>query len=368
MGELLNLKMCRTVLAERSKGRLTKPMQRQRKQRHPLRTTIILLVLALIVGGAAYGVHKYQTLQNTVKQSFKASGVTKLRNVDQQLAQKKPISILLMGTDTGALGRTFQGRTDSMMVVTINPKTNKSTITSIPRDTAVNIPGYESQSPAKINAAYAWGKSKTAITTVQKMLNVPIDFYAIINMGGMEKIIEEVGGVTLKPTLSFSYGGYTFKKGVKTHMNGKQALAYSRMRDDDPLGDYGRQTRQRKVIMALLNKTNSVSTLLNQDFISSLSKQTQTDLTFNDLTALAQSYRGATKHIKTTHIQGTGQTIDGQSMEVASKTELQRVTNFVRKGLGLDHATTGKIAIMTGTDATTTDVTQNDQNNGGGTY
>lgn len=346
-------------------------MQRQRKRRHPIRNTIFFLLLALIIGGTAYGVHKYHSIQNTVKQSFKASGVTKLRNVDQQLAQKKPISILLMGTDTGALGRTFQGRTDSMMVVTINPKTNKTTITSIPRDTAVNIPGYESQSPAKINAAYAWGQSKTAITTVQKMLNVPIDFYAIINMGGMEKIINEVGGVTLKPTLSFSYGGYTFKKGVKTHMNGKKALAYSRMRDDDPLGDYGRQTRQRKVIMALLNKSNSVSTLLNEDFISSLSKQTQTDLTFNDLTALAQSYRGATKHIKTTHIQGSSEMIDSQSMEVASKTELQRVTNFIRKGLGLTHATTGKIAVMTGTDAsstTTTTTTQNDQNNGGGTY
>lgn len=350
-------------------------MQRQRKRRHPVRNILFLILFVGLLGGVAYGVHRYQSLQNTVKQSYKASGVTKLRNVDQQLAQKKPVSILLMGTDTGALGRTFQGRTDSMMVVTINPSTNKTTITSIPRDTAVNIPGYESQSPAKINAAYAWGQSKTAITTVQKMLNVPIDFYAIINMGGMEKIINEVGGVTLKPTLSFSYGGYTFKKGVTTHMNGKKALAYARMRDDDPLGDYGRQTRQRKVIMALLNKSNSISTLLNQDFVSSLSKQTQTDLTFNDLTALAQNYRAATKHIKTTHLQGTSQTIDAQSMEVASKSELQRVTNFIRKGLGLSHATTGKIAIMTGSDGTTTDgttttadSTQNNQNNGGGNF
>lgn len=145
------------------------------------------------------------------------------------------------------------------------------------------------------------------------MLNIPIDFYAIINMGGMEKIINEVGGVTLKPTLSFSYGGYTFKKGVTTHMNGKKALAYLRMRDDDPQGDYGRQTRQRKVIMALLKKSNSITTLLNEDFIQSLSKQTQTDLTFNDLTALAQNYRQAIQHIKTTHIQGSGETIEGQS-------------------------------------------------------
>ena len=253
-----------------------------------------------------------------------------------------------------------------MMVVTINPKTNKTTITSIPRDTAVNIPGYTSYGVSKINAAYAYGKSKTAITTVQKMLNIPIDFYAIINMGGMEKIINEVGGVTLKPTLSFSYGGYTFKKGVKTHMNGKKALAYSRMRDDDPLGDYGRQTRQRKVIMALLNKSNSISSLLNEDFISSLSKQTQTDLTFNDLTALATNYRKATQHIKTTHLQGTSETIESQSMEVASKSELQRVTNYIRKALGLSHKTTGTIAQMDSTSSTaTTDTTGGAGDTGG---
>ncbi|WP_236008148.1 LCP family protein [Levilactobacillus andaensis] len=322
--------------------------QRPHKKRHPIRNIIIVLLLALIAGGTAYGMNKYQNIKSTVKTTYKASGATKLRNASAVLKAKKPVSILLLGTDTGALGRNFKGRTDSMMVVTINPKTNKTTITSIPRDTAVNVPGFADYGVAKINAAYAWGQSKTAITTVQKMLNIPIDFYAIINMGGMEKIIDEVGGVTVKPTLSFSYGGYTFKKGVKTHMNGKKALAYSRMRDDDPKGDYGRQTRQRKVIMALLNKSGSVSSLLNEDFISSLTKQTQTDLTFDDLTALATNYRKATqtKNISTTHIQGSSATINSQSMEVASKSELQRVTNYIRKALGLSQATTGKIAQM----------------------
>lgn len=311
--------------------------------------------------------HKYESLKNTVKTSYKASGAKKLRNVDAQLSGKKPISILLMGTDTGALGRTFAGRTDSMMVVTINPKTDKTTITSIPRDTAITIPGYEDYGISKVNAAYAYGKSKTAITTVQQMLNVPIDFYAIINMGGMEKIIDEVGGVTVTPTLSFSYGGYTFKKGVKTHMNGKQALAYARMRDDDPQGDYGRQTRQRKVIMALLAKSGSVSTLLNEQFISSLTKQTQTDLTFNDLTALATNYLSATKHIKTTHLQGTSETINSQSMEVASKSELQRVTNYIRNGLSLAYKKTGTIADMSTSGATTTSTDTTNSGNSGNT-
>lgn len=339
--------------------------QRPRRKRHPIRNFLIILIIALLGGGAAYGMHKYQSLKNSVDKTYKASGVKKLRNVDQVLKDKQPVSILLMGTDTGALGRTFAGRTDSMMVVTINPTTNKTTITSLARDTAIKIPGYENYGISKINAAYAYGKSKTAITTVQAMLNIPVDFYAIINMGGMEKIIDEVGGVDLKPSLTFSYGGYSFKKGVETHMNGKRALAYSRMRDDDPLGDYGRQTRQRKVIMALLNKSNSITSLLNQSFISSLSKQTQTDLTFNDLTALATSYRKATANIKTTHLQGTSATINSQSMEVASKAELQRVTNYIRKALGLAHKSTGTIAQINASSGATATADTGDNGSGG---
>src|SRR5699024_838634 len=107
-------------------------------------------------------------------------------------------------------------------------------------------------------------------------------------------------------------------------------------------------------IMALLAKSGSVSTLLNEQFIRSLTKQTKNDLTFNDLTALATNYLSATKHIKTTHLQGTSETINGQSMEVASKSELQRVTTYIREGLGLTYKKTGSIADMSATSTTTT--------------
>lgn len=322
-----------------------------RKKTHPVRNTILVLILLLIAGGAAYGMIRYRSIKNAVNSSFNASGVTKERDVNKQLSDKKPISILLLGTDTGALGRSYKGRTDSMMVVTLNPTTNKTTITSVPRDTAVTIPGFASQSPSKINAAYAWGQAKTTIDTIQKMLNIPIDFYALINMGGLEKVIDQVGGVDVTPTLSFTYAGYTFKKGIKTHMNGKKALAYSRMRYDDPDNDYGRQKRQRAVLMALVKKSGSISTLLNQSFISSLAKQTQTDLTFDDLTSLAQNYRSATKNLKETHLQGTGKELNDQSMEVMKKSELQRVTNFIRNGLSLSYKKTGSIAVFSSTNS-----------------
>ena len=320
-------------------------MQR-RKKKHTVRNVVLTVILLILVGSVAFGMYRYRNVKDSINNSFKASGIQKERDVTKQLADKKPISILLLGTDTGEFNRTDRGRTDSMMIVTLNPKSNKTTITSIPRDTAVSIPGYANQAPSKINAAYAWGETKTSIKTVQQMLNIPIDFYALVNLKGLIKVVDKVGGVDVVPTLSFSNLGYTFKKGVKTHMNGKKALAYVDMRYSDPKGDYGRQTRQRDVLMSIVKKTGSVSALLNQDFVNSLAQQTQTDLTFDDLTAIAKDYRKATDNVEQTHLQGNGKTLNGQEMEVMKKTELQRVTNFVRSGLGLPYKATGSIAIF----------------------
>lgn len=315
------------------------------KKSHTVRNTILIVLAVIFLGGGVYGFRKYQNVKNAVDNTYSSAGIKKQRNTNSLLNGKKPISILLMGTDTGALGRSYKGRTDSMMVVTINPKTKKTTITSIPRDLGVTIPGYESKSPSKINAAYAFGQAGTAIKTVQQVFNVPIDFYVLVNMGGMEKVVDEAGGVDITPTLSFTYDGYTFTKGVKTHMNGKKALAYSRMRYDDPQNDYGRQTRQRAVLTAIISKSSSVSSLLNKDFIDSISNETKTDFTFNDLVDLAKNYRSSTGSIEETHAQGDGQMVNGQSMEIVSNTELQRVTNFIRNGLSLEHEKTGTAAL-----------------------
>src|SRR5699024_3168303 len=128
--------------------------------------------------------------------------------------------------------------------------TQKSTITSIPRDIAVKkINGSNNDKAATISSAYSVNGTRTAITTVEKLLNVPVDFYALVNMGGMSKAINEVGGVDVTPETSFSFGGYTFTKGVKTHMNGNKAMAYVRSHAND---DTTRQGRQRQVLTSLV--------------------------------------------------------------------------------------------------------------------
>ncbi|MFC6179794.1 LCP family protein [Lactiplantibacillus daowaiensis] len=310
-------------------------------QRHTIRNILLGIIAILIIGIGAFAARTYFNAKNAAKIVYQSSGIKKSRNTDTLLKSKKPISILLLGTDTGALGRNYKGRTDTIILVTINPKTNTTTMMSLPRDSEVAISGFEQDFPAKLNAAYAYGSAGTTIKTIQKWLNVPIDYYALINMGGMKKVVNEVGGVDISPIRSFKYEGYTFKKGVKVHMNGAKALAYSRMRYDDPLGDYGRQKRQQQLITAIISKGTNATNLIKQDFVKSLAKQTRTDLAFSDLTAVVTKYRKATKNVVSDHAQGTGKMIDGQSFEVISQKEKQRVTNVIRKSLDLKAATTG---------------------------
>lgn len=305
------------------------------KRRRWGRRIFWIVILLIVLGASAFIGTAWYNAKQTTDEMYTSSGATKQRSASEVLSQKKPVSILLLGTDTGDLGRSDTGRTDTIMIMTINPQTKMTTLVSIPRDMKVNLPDYPDQSPAKINSAYTYGGTKETINTVQKYFNIPIDYYILVNMEGMKEAIDRVGGITVTSPLTFTYEGYSFTKGEATHMSGAKALKFCRMRYDDPEGDYGRQKRQKLVIQALLKKSASYKTILNKKFLKTISSNAKTDLTFNNMITLAKDYRSATKNLKQDHAQGTDEEIDGQSFQVISTTERQRVSNLLRKGLGL---------------------------------
>lgn len=312
--------------------------QAERPRRHRGWKIFGWLVLLLAVIAGIYAFLAWHNVKVTTNQMFNSSGATRQRDAQKVLDQRRPVSILLLGTDTGALGRSYKGRTDTVMIMTINPQTQQTKIVSIPRDMKVNLPGYPEDSPAKINAAYTFGGVKETINVIQKHFNIPIDYYVLVNMGGLKQAINQVGGVTVTSPLTFDYEGSHFEKGESYHLNGTTALKFSRMRYDDPQGDYGRQQRQKLIIEALLKKSVSYKTVLNRAFLKSISHNSKTDLTFDDMLQLARHYRKATKNVSQDHAQGEGESSDGQAFEVVPQDEQQRISNLLRKSLGLDPA------------------------------
>lgn len=331
------------------------------------RGIILFIILVVIFGIVKIATSTYKNLSDTVTNSYQKANITNRRNVNNLVKHKQPISILLLGTDTGELKRTDKGRTDTIMLVTINPKTEKTTLYSIPRDTMVAIPGYESEFPSKINSVYTYTNISTTVNTISKYLNVPIDYYALVNMGGLEKLVNQVGGVTIKSPLTFTFSAdtahetgkhrYKFYKGASTFkyaadghhfktyhkMNGAAALAFSRMRYMDPNGDYGRTQRQRLVISAILKKTASPQMLFNKQFMHSISSNVRTNLTFKEMISIAGAYYQAKNNVVTKSAAENTVMHGGLSYQVFPRSEKQKTTNQLRSSLDLKHAKTGPI-------------------------
>ncbi|KRK81072.1 LCP family glycopolymer transferase [Companilactobacillus nodensis] len=317
--------------------------------KHPfLKVMGLTLLVALFVIGA-YGFRLYAQAQNSLGNTYKALDG---KAPSAKISDKKPVSILLLGVDTTDNGvrdteTDYRGNSDTMIIVTVNPTTNKTKMVSVPRDTMSQIwkgVGNNTKKIAKINSAYNIGNEESAVVTTEKLVNVPIDYYVKVDFNSLKKIVNAVGGVDVDVPFSFSYGDTGekeshFKKG-SMHLNGKQALDYSRMRYEDPEGDYGRQKRQRQVITAIIKSAASAKTFTRyQKVLDSISNSMTTNLSFTDMQSMFLNYSGAAKKIGSDHIQGYGSMINGSSYEIAPTKELQRVSNKLRKSLGLSEET-----------------------------
>jgi len=300
---------------------------------------VFALGIVLVTAATAYAAHLYNTTSTTfVDISKTISRKTDMRTEDVSIEDSEPFSILLMGIDTGALGRTEQGRSDSMMVVTVNPKTKQSTIVSLDRDILTNIVGYEPNGTAyfdKLNHAYAFGSVDMAMDTIESLLDIPLDHYVSINMEGLSDLIDAVGGIEVDNKIDFTLDGVHVPVG-KQKLNGKTGLAYSRMRHEDPEGDIGRQKRQREVVEKILRKVLSMDSITNyQKILNAVKKNVLTDLSFNEMLTIGKNYTAAFDTVKSHQLQGESQTIDSIYYQILGVNELLTVQNILKKQLEL---------------------------------
>lgn len=151
-------------------------------------------------------------------------------------------------------------RSDSTILVH-KAANGQTAMVSLPRDTYVDIDGVGWN---KLNAAFSLGGPGLTVHTIEQMTGLTVDHYVQIGMTGVGEIIDALGGVELcwDQTVFDAYSGMDWEAGCHV-VNGEQALAFSRMRYEDPLGDIGRAMRQRQVLSAVSSKALSPSVLLN---------------------------------------------------------------------------------------------------------
>lgn len=293
------------------------------------------IVAVLVIGVVGIGAKLYMDLSSSIQKTYESverkNQEEGKRETPVNLDEKDSFSVLLLGIDTGDLGRTDQGRSDAIMVATVNPTDGQTTIVSVPRDTYVDIVGHGTTD--KINHAYAFGGAAMSMDTVQKFLDIPIDHYVAMNMAGIKELVDAIGGVDVNNDLKFEKDDFTFDIG-KIHLNGEQALSYTRMRYDDPSGDYGRQGRQRNVVAAVAKKALSLDGVSQyKEVLSAIEGNMKTDMDFGMMQKIALDYRDAFKKVEQVQMQGEGFMQDGISYQRVSGDELKRVQQILKEQL-----------------------------------
>ncbi len=252
------------------------------------------------------------------------------------ITEAKPIAVVLIGTDAGAFkNKEKTGRADAIIYCVLNPEEKSLTLLSIPRDTYVEMPGYNTMD--KIGHSFAYGGVELTVNTVQNLLGLPVDAYAVVNFSGFKKVIDAIGGVTVENSFAFTLDQYSFPEGTLT-LNGAEALAFCRMRKEDPEGDFGRARRQRSVLVAVAKKLQTLTGALNyQDILKAVEKNVQTDIDLSSALEMLSAYSGCLNNVHSMDtIKGYDDEINSVYYYMINEADLQKVTNTLRAHLGLE--------------------------------
>lgn len=252
---------------------------------------LAILVLAAGVGAGFYYASSslFDKPQKRVRTETPA-----YRPTETLLVAKDKTTVMIMGVDERV---DDVGRSDTLMLATVDPKKKSASLLSIPRDTRVHIPGYGYD---KINVAYSLGNHELTQDTVEEFLDTPVDHYVLVKVPAFKRIIDAIGGVDIDVEKRMYYvdewdddGGLVIDlyPGPQ-HMDGATAITYVRYRDED--GDIGRIERQQKFMKAVMNQVMSPSIIPRlPSIISEVISSVQTDLSFRQCLELAGALKEA---------------------------------------------------------------------------
>ena len=198
---------------------------------------------------------------------------------------KDPFIVYISGIDTYGKVSTVS-RSDVNMIVTVNPKTKQILMTSIPRDYYVTLTNKGKKD--KLTHSGLGGINNT-VSTVENFMGIDINYYARVNFTSLIKMVDALGGVDVQSPVAFtSAAGYSFKKGTN-HVNGEQALAFSRERYAFGGGDSARVANQQRVLTAMLKKMMSSAIITSySSVLKSIDGSFETNMSSKEITSLLQ--------------------------------------------------------------------------------
>lgn len=279
-------------ISSSSKGRKPARGKKPRRKKHTARNillTVICLLLAVCVG---FYIYAYRVINNVKRAPLDRDDIG--INSDEPQTYGKVRNIALLGLDTRQDNDV--GRSDAIVILTVDKAHNKLKLTSVARDTYVSIDGH---SKDKLTHAYAYGKSQLAVKTLNQNFGVEISDYVTMNFYGLTRVIDYIGGVDITVTeaeknelnkkiflemRSLGMKCPDIKSAGTQRLNGAQAVCYARIRHID--SDVQRGNRQKTVLMAIFKEAKSMGALKLPKFAEMFLKECETSLSTNDIMSL----------------------------------------------------------------------------------
>lgn len=311
------------------------PVRPVRRDVRPLWTVVLSGVL---LGALLFTVGWYVALPHKHQQHFLNSVKDIFPGISGLGGSK---TVLIMGVDVaGSTDKDpYKGvRTDTMMLVRLNPDQKQAAIVSIPRDSKVYING----SVDKINAAFAYGGADRAVETVEKSFGVHVDNYLVANLHGVKDFVDAVGGIDIYMEKAMHYDDHTAKLAIHFepglhHLNGKQTEGFLRFRHD-ALGDIGRIRRQQLFLNAFAKRMKNPTVLWNlKPLLEAKDKYVLTDMSMQDLVQLALFAKDMGSHnMQVATMPGRPSGAGGVSYWVIDQQQAEKLINQMIMGINTE--------------------------------
>lgn len=267
----------------------------------------------------------YSSTNSATKSDIvKNNPITKTKNTSIFNLKQEPFTMALFGLDANNLD---YGRSDTIMIVAVNPLKKEVSLLSIPRDLRVMIPGHGHD---KITHAYNYGAG-SSINTIENLLDIKIDYYATINLNGFKDLVDALGGidVDVEKTLTFkdrlTKSVFTLEKG-RQKLNGTQALNYARFRKDAE-GDFGRNRRQKQVVSEIIEQSKDFRNIPKiKEMFKVLGKNIKTDVDLKTAIKFALNLKDIGKeNVSTIEMKAYPTSLSGISYVGVDDAELNKV-------------------------------------------
>lgn len=310
---------------------------------------ICLVLVAIVVGSQQFTQVKNQNDTNepiSPQQKSLKENIIEEKNQHKPVKESKrskrsffthqkeldPLAILLLGVEKSKYEK--HGRSDSIMLALVQPKSKQLMLVSIPRDTYIHIPnhGYD-----KLNRSFQLGGAELTKETITQWLDLKINHTASIDYGNFEKMVDLIGGIEMNVDRSMSHGNVSIEEGQQK-LSGSEALLFVRFRksgDGKHDSDYKRTERQRQLLSNLTSElVKNRSILQSFQLLHSLIKTVETTLPLQQIISYGHHYSDfSSENIITLSFKGTGDKRNGLWYEILSEDEIREKRDLINNFL-----------------------------------